>query len=36
MADEQIIEEVSVEDGRGGVEEFLDERAISGLVTRGE
>ena len=36
MADKPIIEEVSVEESRGGVEEFLDERAISGLVTRGE
>jgi len=36
MADELTIAEVSVEDSSGGVEEFVDERAINGLVNRGE
>ena len=36
MAEQSTIDEVSIVDTGGGVEEFLDERAISGLVTRGD
>ena len=33
---EPVIEEVSTEDSGGGLEEFLDERSVHGLVLRGE